>query len=223
MTDTAIRPATAEQPAQRCCCCSRSRCWRSGGWSRWSTCWPGRACCCSLRRCCSPGARVRGICTSPPRSPFVLKVVFLPWLLHRLIRRLDVYWDTEPLINIAGTMLIGLLIVIFAFGLAQPIAALASTATRNALGIALAVVLLAFLMMITRRKAMSPGGGLPVDGERPVLRRDERHLRHADGRRAGHRARRAGGDAGARRVLLPDPRAVRQPRSASPRTLKEDE
>ena len=84
-----------------------------------------------------------------------LKVAFLPWLLHRLIRRLGVYWDSEPLINIAGTMLLGLLIVIFSFGLAQPIAALASTATRNAIGIAVAVVLLSFLTMITRRKAMS--------------------------------------------------------------------
>jgi len=86
---------------------------------------------------------------------FCLKAVFLPWLLHRLIRRLGVYWDSEPLLNIAGTMLIGLLIVIFAFGLAQPIAALASTATRNGIGIAVAAVLLAFLTMITRRKAMS--------------------------------------------------------------------
>ncbi len=52
-------------------------------------------------------------------------------------------------------MLVGLLVVVFAFGLAQPIAALASTATRSAIGIAVAVVLLAFLTMITRRKAMS--------------------------------------------------------------------
>ncbi|MBI2803219.1 MAG: formate hydrogenlyase [Gammaproteobacteria bacterium] len=84
-----------------------------------------------------------------------LKVIGLPWLLHQLIRKLDVYWDTEPLINPSATMLIGLLIVIFAFGLAQPISALASTATRNTLGIAIAVILLAFLTMITRRKAMS--------------------------------------------------------------------
>jgi hydrogenase-4 component E len=84
-----------------------------------------------------------------------LKVGFLPWLLHRLIRRLGVYWDSEPLLNISSTMMLGLLIVIFAFGLAQPIAALASTATRNAIGIAVAVVLLSFLTMITRRKAMS--------------------------------------------------------------------
>ena len=84
-----------------------------------------------------------------------LKAIFLPWLLHRLIRRLGVYWDSEPLLNIAGTMLVGLLIVIFAFGLAQPISALATTSTRSSIGIAVAVVLLAFLTMITRRKAMS--------------------------------------------------------------------
>ena len=84
-----------------------------------------------------------------------LKVVFLPWLLHRLIRRLEVYWDTEPMLNVAGTMLVGLLVVVFAFGLAQPISAIASTATRSAIGIAVAVVLLAFLTMITRRKATS--------------------------------------------------------------------
>ena len=84
-----------------------------------------------------------------------LKVVFLPWLLHSLIRRLEVYWDTEPMLNVAGTMLVGLLVVVFAFGLAQPISAIASTATRSAIGIAVAVVLLAFLTMITRRKATS--------------------------------------------------------------------
>ncbi|MCM2312176.1 MAG: hypothetical protein NDI84_12315, partial [Steroidobacteraceae bacterium] len=74
---------------------------------------------------------------------FALKVVALPWLLHVLIRRLQVYWDTEPLLNVPGTMLVGLVTVVFAFGLAQPIAELASTATRNALGIAVAVILLA--------------------------------------------------------------------------------
>jgi len=84
-----------------------------------------------------------------------LKVAFLPWLLHRLIKRLGVYWDSEPLINISSTMLLGVLVVIFSFGLAQPIAALASTATRIGIGIAIAVVLLSFLTMITRRKAMS--------------------------------------------------------------------
>jgi len=86
---------------------------------------------------------------------FALKVIGLPLLLHRLIRRLNVYWDAEPVINTSGTMLIGLLVVVFSFGLAQPISALASTATRSTLGIAIAVILLSFLTMIVRRKAMS--------------------------------------------------------------------
>jgi hydrogenase-4 component E len=84
-----------------------------------------------------------------------LKVIALPWLLHVLIKRLNVQWDSEPLLNVPGTMLIGLVTVVFSFGLAQPIAQLASTATRNSLGIAVAVILLAFITMITRRKAMS--------------------------------------------------------------------
>ena len=85
----------------------------------------------------------------------VLKVILLPWILHRLIRRLNVRWDTETELNIPTTMLIGILVVVFAFALAQPIAQLSSAVTRSTLGIALAVVLLSFLMMITRRKAIS--------------------------------------------------------------------
>ena len=84
----------------------------------------------------------------------VLKVLLLPWILHRLIRRLDVKWDVEGLINVPTTMLIGIVLVVFAFNLAVPISQLASTVTRATLGIALACVMLSFLMMITRRKAI---------------------------------------------------------------------
>ena len=85
---------------------------------------------------------------------FALKVALLPWLLHRLIRKLDVRWDVEGLINVPTTMLIGIVLAVFAFNLALPIAQLASTVTRATLGIAMASVMLSFLMMITRRKAL---------------------------------------------------------------------
>ena len=84
----------------------------------------------------------------------VLKVALLPWLLHRLVRKLDVRWEFEGLINIPATMLIGIVLVVFSFNLALPISQLASTVTRATLGIAMASVMLAFLMMITRRKAI---------------------------------------------------------------------
>lgn len=83
-----------------------------------------------------------------------LKVIILPWILHRLIRKLNVKWDVETLINIPTTMLFGILLVIFAFNLALPITELAGTITRGTLGIAIASVLLSFLMMLTRRKAI---------------------------------------------------------------------
>ena len=85
----------------------------------------------------------------------VLKVILLPWILYHLIARLNVRWDTETQLNIPVTMLVGILVVVFAFALAHPIAQLSSAVTRSTLGIALAVVLLSFLMMITRRKAIS--------------------------------------------------------------------
>ena len=50
-----------------------------------------------------------------------LKVLLLPWLLYRLIRKLDVRWDVEGLINIPTTMLIGIVLVVFSFNLAYPI------------------------------------------------------------------------------------------------------
>jgi len=84
----------------------------------------------------------------------LLKVILIPWVLHRLIDRLDVRWDVETLLNIPTTMLIGIGLAIFAFALAAPISQMASTVTRATLGIALASVLLSFLMMIVRRKAI---------------------------------------------------------------------
>ena len=85
---------------------------------------------------------------------FVLKVVMMPWLLHRLTVRLNVRWDIETLINIPTTMLLGIVLVIFAFNLALPISQLSVSVARGTLGIALACVLLSFLMMITRTKAI---------------------------------------------------------------------
>ncbi|MFO1220167.1 MAG: formate hydrogenlyase [Burkholderiaceae bacterium] len=85
---------------------------------------------------------------------FALKVLLIPFLLHRVIDRLEVRWDTEPLLNIPTTMLIGILLVIFAFNLGLPIARFSSTIARGTLGIALASVLLSFMMMITRAKAI---------------------------------------------------------------------
>jgi hydrogenase-4 component E len=83
-----------------------------------------------------------------------LKAILLPWILHRLVRKLYVKWDVESLVNVPTTMLFGVVLVMIAFNVAQPISLLSQTISRGTLGIALAVVMLAFLMMITRTKAI---------------------------------------------------------------------
>ncbi|MFP3567484.1 formate hydrogenlyase [Paraburkholderia sp. SIMBA_030] len=84
----------------------------------------------------------------------VLKVGLIPWILYRLVRRLNVKTDVESLLNIPATLLIGIVLVIVAFNVASPISQLASSVARGTLGIALACVLLSFMMMITRAKAI---------------------------------------------------------------------
>ncbi len=84
----------------------------------------------------------------------LLKVIVLPWILHRLIRRLNVKWDIETLINIPMMMLVGIVLVVFAFNLALPISQFSQSIARGTLGIALACILLSFMMMITRSKAV---------------------------------------------------------------------
>lgn len=90
----------------------------------------------------------------------LLKVIVLPLILFKLVDRLQLDNDAESAANIPATLLFGLLLVVFSFGLAHPLSRLADQFTQTTLGIAIAVVMLAFLMMITRRKALSQVIGL---------------------------------------------------------------
>ena len=85
----------------------------------------------------------------------LLKGMLLPWLLWRVIRRLHVHREVEPLMNSAVTMLIALAITLFSFHVIQPIEKISELLTRNSMAIATANVLLGMLMMITRKKAIT--------------------------------------------------------------------
>jgi hydrogenase-4 component E len=84
----------------------------------------------------------------------VLKVMLIPWLLYRVIHKLNVRWDVEPLINVPTLMIVGIALVIFSFSLALPVSRLSPSIAGGSMGIALACVLLSFLMMITRSRAV---------------------------------------------------------------------
>ncbi len=85
----------------------------------------------------------------------VLKVLLIPILLYRLVRRLRLETSHDTLVKLPATLLLGLLLVIFAFDVARPIAQLSTAIASGTLGIALAGILVGFLMMISRSRAIS--------------------------------------------------------------------
>ena len=84
-----------------------------------------------------------------------LKVVVLPYILHRLIKNLKVHKEVDSIVNAPSTMLMGIALVIFSYHLTAPIRELSTLVTKSTLAVALATVMLGLLMMITRRHAIT--------------------------------------------------------------------
>lgn len=84
-----------------------------------------------------------------------LKAAFVPWLLVRQARRLHILKDLDAVIRPGVTLLSAGALVIFCYAVVQPIEQYASGITRDAIALSLAVVMLAMLMLVTRRKAIT--------------------------------------------------------------------
>jgi hydrogenase-4 component E len=83
------------------------------------------------------------------------KVILLPYILYVLVRKLDIRRESETLVNIPRTMLIGIALVIFSYHLTAPVTQLSTMVTKSTLAVALATVMLGLLMMVTRRHAVT--------------------------------------------------------------------
>jgi hydrogenase-4 component E len=82
------------------------------------------------------------------------KVIFLPWLLNRLVRRIKIVEEIEPLINAPTSMLICGGLTLLGYIVARPFTTLEKLG-NNTLAIAIALLLTGFFLMINRRKAIS--------------------------------------------------------------------
>jgi hydrogenase-4 component E len=85
----------------------------------------------------------------------LLKTMFIPWLLVRQARRLGILKDFDAVIRPGVILLAGGALVIFCYGVAQPLGAYAEGSARDAIALSLAVVMLSMLMLVTRRKAIT--------------------------------------------------------------------
>ena len=85
----------------------------------------------------------------------LLKAIFIPWLLHRLVTHLGIKRDHQGVRNPALVMMLAAALVVFCYFVVQPIEELSSSITRNTIAISMSVVLLGMLMLITRSKAVA--------------------------------------------------------------------
>jgi hydrogenase-4 component E len=86
---------------------------------------------------------------------FILKVVFIPWMLRRQVLLMNMHRDVEALTNKTAVMLGGASLMIFSYYVLHPIVASSNALMINALAVSLSVVLLGMLLMISHRQAVA--------------------------------------------------------------------
>lgn len=82
------------------------------------------------------------------------KVLFLPWLLNRLVRRIQIDQEIEPLLNSTASMLLCGLFTLLGYIVARPFTSLERLG-NNTLAIAITLLLTGFFLMFNRRKAIT--------------------------------------------------------------------
>ncbi|HZR21189.1 MAG TPA: hydrogenase [Verrucomicrobiae bacterium] len=82
------------------------------------------------------------------------KVVFLPWLLNRLVRRIQIDQEIEPLLNSPASMVLCGAFTLLGYIVARPFTSLERLG-NNTLAIAITLLLTGFFLMFNRRKAIS--------------------------------------------------------------------
>ena len=90
----------------------------------------------------------------------LIKAIALPWLLLRVVRRMKIRLEIEPVIPISVTLVIAGGIVVLSFYLAASLGSVRQAITGNALPVGVALTLLGVLVMVSRRKALTQMVGL---------------------------------------------------------------
>lgn len=87
------------------------------------------------------------------------KVMFLPWLLNRLVRRINIVQEIDPLLNPPTAMLICGALTLLGYVVARPFTTLERLG-NNTLAVAVTLLLTGFFLMFNRRKAVTQVLGL---------------------------------------------------------------
>ena len=90
----------------------------------------------------------------------VVKAGVLPWLLIRVVKRIGVKREIEPVIPTTLSLAVAAATVVLAFHLAASLGAVRQTITGNALPVGVALTLMGVLVMASRKTALAQMVGL---------------------------------------------------------------
>jgi hydrogenase-4 component E len=85
----------------------------------------------------------------------LLKGVFIPWFLMRVIDRIGILREIEPLVNVPSSLLICLGLTVIGYRVSTGLAEGSRGATHHVIGVSLSMLLMGLFLMVTRRKAVT--------------------------------------------------------------------
>jgi hydrogenase-4 component E len=85
----------------------------------------------------------------------LLRAVVLPVLMRRALTAGGDRRETEPLVNVAASLLMAAVLALVAYAVCRPVVTLSPSPATRAVPVALTVVLIGFFVLVTRRRALS--------------------------------------------------------------------
>jgi hydrogenase-4 component E len=89
-----------------------------------------------------------------------VKAIVLPWVLHGVVRRMNVRREIEPVIPEAATLALAVVVIVMSFHLSASLGPVRQAITGNALPVGIALTLTGVLVMATRKTALTQMVGL---------------------------------------------------------------
>ncbi|WP_090944322.1 hypothetical protein [Nonomuraea jiangxiensis] len=84
-----------------------------------------------------------------------LRAGLLPYLMRRALVAGGEGRETQPLVNVATSLVVAAVLAMLAYALSQPLVRLSPTPATQAVPVALTVLLIGFFVLVTRRRALS--------------------------------------------------------------------
>ena len=89
----------------------------------------------------------------------LLKAGVLPAVLRRALSDRRAARETQPLVNVPASLLAAAVLTLVAYGVSRPLVELDPTPAAHAAPVGIAMVLLGFFVLVTRRRALSQVAG----------------------------------------------------------------